>query len=879
VAESSAELQGLVIDPAESVDFVYVRTRYQDGTLHPPIDERGVYHEGGNLGWATAVTWNGSGVGTFEGRARWLDSGTNHIDIYLPGGVLGSPAYTQPIVSQPAGVQPYDVVAGIHPTRRTVDVTTASGNTSAIEFLVDLINTTQAQAYSIDLRATMELPDGTLLQLPMGGPGKPSANYTVAPGDYSYTSVVDPVGMTFSFPLDQAPFPQPTQLGAYHMEVQVYDGAALLFEDEDIDFWVVDRSGKPFRDVTDLTGLDQVRFQGGNQPSAGNSIAAFDHDRDGLTDLFFSNPSGNTTYLPIGPSTPYPGGRNYLMQNRGDGTFQDVTLAAGVAGTPAIASYGVAYGDLDDDGFDELVVCNRSARPYVYKNRGDGSFTEVSKGSFGPLATSVWHEVPRLGDWDDDGDLDLYLGNYLKQWDYAWQSTGWGNRLYRNELVEGVSDPFEAGFPAFTLLPPASGANSSGLTLAAFFWDADRDGSLDIAVHNDFGGFVKSNKLFMGDGTGAFTDQSSPRGYDVREWSMGALAADLDGDGDLDSYSTNMGRNSLLVNDGSGHFAQGIEGTGSEGDLLSLGPHADGLNLDNNWSVLGFDHDKDGDVDLYVTGSDLFTGNQLPIADIHPDSFYENLGALAFQQRAGELGLNEAGRGRGAVLLDYDGDGDLDVVVSNENECVRLYRNDFVTANHHLAVRPVTSRSAPGGFNTFLRATAGGSEQVHELLASSMDGGQIEGVHWFGLGSATQATVVAEWTRGGSTTWFSLPADTEQVLHETVIEVNGAIDGTAQVGKPASLRLFGRPGAVVVAFFELVPGAFPLPGGGVTDVIPVLDLLHVAQLDASGESLWSLGAMPASASGKSYPVQMVEFDLATFTVPAKSGVSVLSVTP
>ena len=83
------ELQGVVIDPAESVDEVYVRTRYADGSVHPPIDERGVFHPGGDgaiLGWAMKISWDGAGVGTFEGRARWFDAGTNFIDLYLPAG-------------------------------------------------------------------------------------------------------------------------------------------------------------------------------------------------------------------------------------------------------------------------------------------------------------------------------------------------------------------------------------------------------------------------------------------------------------------------------------------------------------------------------------------------------------------------------------------------------------------------------------------------------------------------------------------------------------------------------------------------------------------------------------------------------------------------
>ena len=781
------------------------------------------------------------------------------------------------VVYQPASVTPTAVVAGIHPFQRTVDVVNEDGSPGAIEFRVDMINTTLAQSFDVDLAATMELPDGSLVQLPMGPGGQLSQPYHLPPNDFSFTSVVDPVGMTFAFPLDQLPGNQPVQEGTYHMEVQVFEGGALLYENEDVDFWVVDRSGKPFRDVTRSAGLDVVHLQGGNLPSAGNSLAVLDYQGDGLTDLFFTNPSGAETYLPVGANWPFPGGRNYLMRNDG-GSFSDVTAAAGVAGLPSVASYGVTWGDLDRDGFLDVVVANREHQIYVYRNDGDGTFTDVADGSFGG-ATAIWHEVPRVGDYDADGDLDLYLADYMAVFDTTWQLVGWPNNLYRNESVEGIPDPLMPSFPAFTRLLPSSGVQSLGLTLASFFHDADRDGNLDLAVFNDFGGFGVGNELFLGDGAGNFTDVSAATGFEVHEWSMGAAAFDCDGDQDLDVYSTNLGRNSLLQNNGDGSYSQAIEGSGSEGDFLLEGPQADGINLSNNWGVVVWDYDKDRDLDLYVVGSDLETGEHVPIAEIHPDSTYENDGTGSFTLVSEALGLANAGRGRGCGALDYDLDGDLDIVVSNENEGAGLYRNDFTTANHHLAVRPVATRSAPGAFNTYFTVSAGGLTQVHELMAASAHGGQKDNSFWFGLGAETSATVVAEWPRGGSTTVFLADADQELLVHETVIEVNGAIQGSGQQGTAPLVRLLGPPGALAIGTLGQAVAPFPLPGGGFLDVIPLFTVAHTTFLGPTGEAVWDLGTLPASAVGKTGLLQMVILDLATFTVPVKSGVSTLTVTP
>ncbi|MEM7309352.1 MAG: VCBS repeat-containing protein [Planctomycetota bacterium] len=879
-AGSSVDVEGFLVGTPgpQTVFEVFFRTRYPSGDNNPPINREGWY-EPGVLGWGyDVVNWDPvTGLGEFSGRMKWFDQGTNHLDFYLPTDTLGSPNYTQTITYQSSSVTPTDVVAGIHPSQRTIDVTDVDGNVGEIKFLVDMINTSPSAIQSVDLTATMRLPDQTTVDLPMGGPGQNVQQYVIPTGDFTFTSTLDPAGMTFTFPLDQAPFPGVIQTGEYHMEVRVFDTATqgLIYLDEDVDFWVTDRVGKDFRDVTDQAGLGDIVLQGGSLPSAGNSILVFDYNSDGLTDLFFTNPAGEQTFLAIGDDIDFPGGRNYLMRNNGDGTFADVTAAAGVEGDLTKAAYGGTWADADIDGDLDMFVVNRGARPYMYMNNDDGTFTDVALGSF--TGITGWWMNPRFGDIDADGDYDLFVGRYLKTFDTTWISEAWTDRIYRNEMVEGIMDPFEPTFPAFTF----TGGAPAGMALATFFADFNRDGNLDVAVHNDFGHFVLNNTLLEGDGAFGFTDVSVTSGYGVREFSMGSGAGDFDNDGNLDVYSSNIGRNSLLFGNGDGTFVQGINGSGAEGIYLVDGPQADGVNLDDNWGVFVFDYDKDADTDLYVIGSDLFTGFNLPIAEVHPDSFYVNDGTGNFTNQAAALGLANAARGRGGAVLDYDNDGDLDVIISNENEGVTLSRNDHVTSNHHIAVRPIARRSAPGAFNTFFEVTAGGQTQVHEIMAGCAHGTQQDNDYWFGVAGNTSGSITAHWPRGGSTTIFNAPVDVETQVHEMVLAINDGINVSAAVGTQPTARMHGEPGDLVVGAIAnpVVPGPFPLPGGGTLDIFPLINLITIAFLDANGEAPYGLPLLDASLSGITFQFQMTNYDIFTGTVPAKSGVSSLTVTP
>ena len=873
----SSEVVGYVIgDPGPQTVFeVMVRTHYGNGQYDPPMNSASAYDES-VVGWAYPVTnWDPvNGLGTFKGRAKWFDEGANDIHIYLPGDPLGSPAYSQQIVFQPASVDPSDVVAGIHPVQRSVDLVDVNGDPGKLEFRMDLINTTANQTYTVDVIARCELPGGTMVNLPVGGPGEDTATYTIAPGDFSYTSVQDPVSMSFSFPLDEVPFPQPAGAGEYRICVEVYDGPALIYFEEFVSYWVSDRAGKAFRDVTANSGLDAVHLQGGHRPSPGNSIAVFDYNNDALPDLYFTNPSGSETFLPIGDNWPFPGGRNFLMENNGDGTFADVTVAANAVGDNTVSSYGVAWADLDDDGFNDLLVANRSHQNYLFHNNGDSTFTDIAQTSFGG-PTNRWHLAPRFGDYDRDGDLDLYMGCYMQVFDTTWENIGFANILYRNEFIEGVFDPLVPGFPVFTQVP-GTGTESKGDTLGAMFMDANRDQITDLFVHHDFGPMATANEMFRGTATGDFVPLGPAAGYSVREFSMGAAAADFDGDLFPDIYSSSMGRNSLLLSNGDGTVTQSIVGSGAEGDFITEGPAANGVNIDDSWGVVAWDYDLDGDTDIYNVGAYIFTTFNIPVPELNPDAVYRNDGFASFTKTSEALGLANAAAGRGAVSIDLDGDGDLDIVTSNENEGVTAMRNDFVTPFNYIAVRPQATRSAPGGFNTFFEIVGTSSGlQARELGADASAASQMDNCLTFGLRNDATCRVRAYWPRGGQTSYYNVPANGEHQIWETVVEVNGEIQAIVPALTAPAMTLRGEPGEVVIVWVgdPSVPVGLPLPGGAITDIFPLLPTLYLTTLDVNGEAPYGVGTMSASLQGLTADLQMLTYNISSGLVEAVSGVS------
>jgi len=470
-----------------------------------------------------------------------------------------------------------------------------------------------------------------------------------------------------------------------------------------------------FTDVTTAAGVRFIHENGGTgirhlPETMGGGAAWFDADGDGDLDLFLVQ-SG-----PLPDSDAAGTGRNALYLNRGDGTFEDATDRSGEAASTGYGQ-GVAAGDVDGDGAIDLYVTNYGPNVLLV-NRGDGSFEDrtVAAG----LSEDRWGSSAALFDMDNDGDLDLYVVNYLRfdLKDYLTKTDGGAgyvayahpdrfraspDALYRND-----------GAGVFADVTDAAGIRDiDGKGLGVSPVDLDGDGDLDLYVAND----STPNFVFENLGGGAFADRTgeSNAGYNAdgrTEAGMGIAIGDVDNDARLDLFVTNLdGETNTLY--------QNLGGLTFE-DVT----RARGLGLDSmtfvGFGCAFFDGDLDGDLDLLVGNGHII--DNVEEIDAGGGSTYlqrallfENGGTGRFRELGPELAPALAVRRtiRALAFADYDDDGDLDVVLVQNNAPAVLLRNDGERKGKPLTIRVVDAEGRSAPYAT-VAAAAGGKTIVRQ---------------------------------------------------------------------------------------------------------------------------------------------------------------------
>jgi hypothetical protein len=461
----------------------------------------------------------------------------------------------------------------------------------------------------------------------------------------------------------------------------------------------------------------------------GSGVAWIDYDNDGFVDLYFVNGA--------------PGAANALYRNnKGDGTFTDVTRQAGVA-ADGNRSYktGVAVGDYDGDGYLDLYVTAFGPN-ILYRNNGNGSFTDVTSAAGVAGGSNEWSTSTGFFDFDRDGDLDLYVVNYL---DYRLEDNPYcglrkpGYRMYCNPTIfDGMADRLfrNNGDGTFTDVSKAAGiANPAGKGLGVSFCDFDRDGDTDVYVAND----LVRNFLYRNNGDGTFLDVAygAGVGFDVNgkpQAGMGVDCADVDGNGFPDIFVTNFSEelNALYKNTGGGIFedVSATAGMGSAFATLGFGTKL-------------FDIDNDGDLDIHVTNGHVIDNVKLytpAFTYAQKDLLFENVGGRFrdVSERAG-AGLQTPRVGRGLAVADFDNDGDLDVVISSLGERPILLRNDSVRTGNWLLIRAQAAKRNTFGLGATVRIETADGVQVREVnnVASYLSSSDVR-LH-VGLGSAKAA--------------------------------------------------------------------------------------------------------------------------------------------
>jgi hypothetical protein len=514
-----------------------------------------------------------------------------------------------------------------------------------------------------------------------------------------------------------------------------------------------------FVDVTDAVG---VHFKGVASHTShkylletmGSGVAVFDYDNDGLLDIFMVNgaPIDDPTAKGTIPQKRSPADWNRLYHQRKDGTFEDVTEKAGLQGVGY--GMGVAVGDYDNDGFDDLFVTGYGGN-HLYHNNGNGTFTDVTeKAGVGGDKTpgSNWSTSAAWVDLDGDGLLDLVVLRYVHwDWEDVWCGEHRpGYRGYCHPDVFPAIAPLvyhNNGNGTFTEAAAKLGLGRPGKGLGIGIADYDRDGKIDLVIANDsMPEFLYHNK---GDGTFEETGMTAEIAVDGagRTYAgMGVAFQDYDNDGWPDLLITNLANQkyALYRNNGDGSFTYDTYFAGLAPMTL----------LHSGWGVNFLDYDNDGLKDLLIVqGHDLDT-IELNYPQLHykePLLLARNLGGGKFVDVSAASGavFQQRWVGRGLAVGDLDNDGRLDAVVTTNGGPAYVLRNETPTSNHWLTLLLVGHKSNRDAIGAEIKLTTAHGPQFWTVsTAGSYLSSNDKRAH-FGLGSSSVAdSIQIRWPSG-----------------------------------------------------------------------------------------------------------------------------------
>ena len=506
--------------------------------------------------------------------------------------------------------------------------------------------------------------------------------------------------------------------------------------------------------------------------------AAFDYDNDGWMDILLVDGSSIEDYK-AGKCHP-----PRLYHNNHDGTFTDVSAKSGL--NFCGWGYGVAIGDFDNDGWEDVYITGFHGSA-LYHNNHDGTFTDVTAKA-GVANADRWGTSAAFGDYDNDGNLDLYVANYVDvDINHLPQFGSSQFCQYRGIPVncgprglKGARDRLyhNNGDGTFTDVTEKLGIDPESYYGLGVLWlDYDKDGCLDLYVAND----SSPSLLYHNNCHGGFTEVGAEAGVayssDGHEQAgMGIDAADYDRDGWPDIVKTNFSDddNNLYHNDHNGEFTD-VAGAAGIGAISN--PYL-------GFGVKFLDYDNDGWPDIFVANGHVdpqVEGQSFGVGYAEQPFLFHNLGYQSgdksgSQSNIGkfeEVGQKSGGAlakkyvGRAALTADFWNRGRQDLLITTLDGSPVLLRNEVHSPGHWLRIKTIGSKSNRDGFGAKIEIAAAGSIRYTEVRAGSSFESSSDPRAYFGLGAATRVdAIVIRWPSGQVDKLGPVAADQEIVVRE-----------------------------------------------------------------------------------------------------------------
>lgn len=557
---------------------------------------------------------------------------------------------------------------------------------------------------------------------------------------------------------------------------QLLKAFALGFGSAPFSPLIASHVSRAFVDVTHSSGIT-FKHENAATPdkylieTMGSGCGWLDYDQNGFYDLYLVNGAATKAYKPKTKQ------RSALYRNNGDGSFTDVTEKAGVS-AEGLFGMGVAVGDYDNDGYPDLFVCGYG-RCILYRNNRDGTFTDVSKNA-GVENIGKWASSAAWFDYDNDGRLDLLVVNYV---DWAPE-----RNFYCGDEAPGMRsychpDDFHPQTPTlfhnngdgtFTDVSRASKLGlKPGNGLGVVTFDYDDDGWQDVFIAND----SMPNFLYHNNRDGTFTETAYYEGVAVSgdgaaEAGMGTDAAVTSKSGRMDLIVTHL---DLQL----GRFYRNLGEIGFEDATFSSKISYATYHL-SGFGTRFSDFDNDGATDLFIANGHVLDNVERYHADTayaEPKLMFRNDGSGVFENVTKEMGdsLLLPRVSRGVAVCDFDNDGNLDILVSNNGGVPQLLRNEPDKANHWLEIFLVGTKSNRDAVGARVKLIAGNLVLYDQRKGGmSYQSAQDPRLH-FGLGAREKVeSIEVRWPSGGVTRLNNVRSD--QII--TIDEGKGLIDKT-----------------------------------------------------------------------------------------------------